>query len=491
MAESRFCLVDEKWIPIVGKGRLSLIDVFSDDNVMDIAGNAIQKIALIKLLIAIAQAAISIEDEDEWKNLGPTGLRKEVIGYLNAHKADFFLYGDHPFLQMPALADLKEAEIQKIYYDFIPDLASENDTLIRELQSGHALSDEEKAVFLVQLMNYAPGGKRTSYIRPLTPGYSLRTKSAKAGPSLGGYEGYLQTCLLGCNLMETVWLNFFTESDLLDIDPSIRLDVRPPWEKMPEGEEDEIAQAIKHSVYAWLIGVSRFILLSEEGIRYAEGLQYPTSTKSGYSEPFITIRDDGGAIYASTVRKPWRSLVSILQVVYDSSSPYSCSLIKAFLRRARSAVSSFSIWSGGLKIRGTSGDQSVKQDDDYVESEFSFESSLIGEEMFQRLSSVMKELDRYAGMLRSSVVSYKKDFKEEPSAANAEKAFWESAESVSQDLIRSCADEADEERVSIMRFLKGTLVRIYDENCPHDTARQLMVWMNHRPFSGGKDGKTE
>ena len=72
-----------------------------------------------------------------------------------------------------------------------------------------------------------------------------------------------------------------------------------------------------------------------------------------------------------------------------------------------------------------------------------------------------------------------------------EKRFWEFAESVSHELFDSCSEEEDAKRLSIMRFLRSTLISIYDESCPHDTARQLMVWMNHRPFSGGKDGKTE
>ena len=74
MNQSSFCLVDENWIPVVGHGRVSLMDIFGDDSLVDIAGNPIQKIAVLKLLVAIAQASIRLEDEEAWASLGVDGL---------------------------------------------------------------------------------------------------------------------------------------------------------------------------------------------------------------------------------------------------------------------------------------------------------------------------------------------------------------------------------------------------------------------------------
>lgn len=40
---NRFNLVDEPWIPVAGKGLVSLADVFSNPNLSALGGNPIQK----------------------------------------------------------------------------------------------------------------------------------------------------------------------------------------------------------------------------------------------------------------------------------------------------------------------------------------------------------------------------------------------------------------------------------------------------------------
>ena len=56
---NRFNLVDEQWIPVAGAGLVSLMRIFTDSSLRALGGNPVQKIALIKLLLAIAQAAAS------------------------------------------------------------------------------------------------------------------------------------------------------------------------------------------------------------------------------------------------------------------------------------------------------------------------------------------------------------------------------------------------------------------------------------------------
>ena len=89
MSENEFCLVYEPWIPVVDHGRVSLMDIFMDDSMLDIDGNAIQKIALIKLMIAIAQASIEIETTEDWKRIGKEGLAECVTSYLEKHSDCF------------------------------------------------------------------------------------------------------------------------------------------------------------------------------------------------------------------------------------------------------------------------------------------------------------------------------------------------------------------------------------------------------------------
>ena len=76
---NRFNLVDEKWIPVANEGLASLADIFTQTHFTALGGNPIQKIAVTKLLLAIAQAAYTPEDDEDWKRLGAKGMAVKVI----------------------------------------------------------------------------------------------------------------------------------------------------------------------------------------------------------------------------------------------------------------------------------------------------------------------------------------------------------------------------------------------------------------------------
>lgn len=99
--ENRFNLIDEPWIPIVDVGQVSLRQLFSHAEYRALGGNPVQKIALTKLLLAIAQAAYTPEDDDDWTKSGANGMAKECLKYLDQWHDRFYLYSERPFLQMP------------------------------------------------------------------------------------------------------------------------------------------------------------------------------------------------------------------------------------------------------------------------------------------------------------------------------------------------------------------------------------------------------
>ncbi|MCL5254743.1 MAG: type I-E CRISPR-associated protein Cse1/CasA, partial [Gammaproteobacteria bacterium] len=51
--ENRFNLVDEPWIPVADYGRVSLRQIFTNSDYRALGGNPVQKIALLKLLLAV------------------------------------------------------------------------------------------------------------------------------------------------------------------------------------------------------------------------------------------------------------------------------------------------------------------------------------------------------------------------------------------------------------------------------------------------------
>ncbi len=104
--ENHFNLIDEPWIPIAEVGLVSLKQIITMPSYRDIGGNPIQKIALIKLLLAIAQAASTPKDDEAWAALSLETLAARCLTYLAQWHECFYLYGERPFLQMPAIMRL-------------------------------------------------------------------------------------------------------------------------------------------------------------------------------------------------------------------------------------------------------------------------------------------------------------------------------------------------------------------------------------------------
>ena len=113
MTENCFNLINEAWIPIANIGQVSLKDVFTHLDYSALGGNPIQKIALMKLLLAIAQAAYTPADEADWKQLGTQDLSEKCLAYLEKWHDSFYLYGEQPFLQMPKVENLIETRTAK------------------------------------------------------------------------------------------------------------------------------------------------------------------------------------------------------------------------------------------------------------------------------------------------------------------------------------------------------------------------------------------
>lgn len=485
---NRFNLIDEGWVPVSNRGLVSLMQLFSDDSIKRLAGTPVQKLAITKLLLAIAHAACTPKDDIAWIEMGADGLASYCRAYLEQHRSLFWLYGDKPFLQMSELLSIKDIKgnplpVVQIGGSYLPDLKSDNDTLLFQSQIDRELSDAEKALFIVSIMNYCPGGKRTAKVEaPLTFGYVGKGSSAKSSPSLGNYVGYVNSFLLGESLIETIWLNLLTK-DRIDQFPQWKdKELIPPWERMPSGEGDLNALLLKESFMATLCSLSRFVLLHENGILFVEGIQYP-SHKEGWREPFIAFNSKGQMLWLDTSKKPWRSLTSLLQMSFTgSSTAYDCPQITLLFNRARKCVEVFGIWSGGLKVRGTAGDQSVKQTDDFIESEISFLSDSIGESWFMSLTQEMNELDRLSTVLYSSVKGYYKQLSDKVSDDYINKSvrtFWELCERRFQDLIDTCSDASSKN--TLRRRFASYVYRTFDDNCPNDTARQMLAWAKSRP----------
>ncbi len=495
MPENRFNLIDESWIPIVDVGRVSLYQLFSNPQYRALGGNPVQKIALTKLLLAIAQSACTPADDQEWAALQPFGLAEKCQAYLEHWHDRFYLYGNNPFLQMP---DIKAAAIQP-FGAVLPEVSTGNTTVLIQSQVERTMPDADKALLIVQLMGFGLGGKADNAVI-LSAGYQGKFNSkgnvsvSLPGTSLGKM-GYLHNFLQGKNLLETLWLNVFTQELIASLKMYPKGLGTAPWLEMPSGECDSVAEALKSSLMGRLVSVSHFCMLTENGLHYSEGLSHP-DYKSSVVDPSLSVNFSGKdpkVIWVDPEKRPWRQLTALLEFFSQSgTNHFDCYQLRLCMRRAMQQLGTFAVWSGGLRVSGGgTNKQYVSVTDDYVESVVQLNSATLGAHWFADLQLEMDELESLADRLGNAVYYCNrreiKDSKERDKRADALKKssqnlFWQLCERRFQELVTACGST---EQVQALRpFFAGFVNKAYDTYCPKETARQLDAWARNRPNLG-------
>ena len=486
--ENRFSLINEPWIPIADIGRVSLKQIFSELNYRALGGNPVQKIAITKLLLAIAQAACTPKDNEAWKNLGADGLVQNCLPYLEKWHDSFYLYGEKPFLQMPTIATATTQSIGAV----LPEIATGNTTILNALQIETELSDADKALLIVQLMGFGLGGKKTDNSIVLSTGYSGKSNdkgkasTGKAGVSLG-FMGFLHNFLQGESLLETLWLNLFTQEQIQNLPYANGLGIAP-WEAMPKGEQCETAKGLQNSLMGRLLPLSRFCLLNDKGLHYSEGITH-LDYKFGMIDPSVAINPatkPAKVLWVDTERRPWRFLTALLSFMEANSGGFECPYIRHGLLRARTVVPQFGLWSGGLRVSSNAGEQYVSGSDDFVESLIFFDNVDLGKPWYNALKLEMQALDDLADTVKKSTWFYFKsqnvDGKNKSTAA--EHLFWQLCERKFQDLLNACPPEEEKNRALLRKDFAQFANNAYNTYCPNDTARQLTAWVENSPRLG-------
>lgn len=487
MTKNRYNLVDEAWIPVATRGRVSLRQVFEDSDLPALGGNPMQMIAVLKPLLAVAQAAATPRDDGEWLAMGAQGMAQKCLVYLKAHHDDFWLYGSRPFLQLEACTGAE----RKSYGTILPEVASGNTTLVTGFQIEPELDDAEKALALLVELCLGLGGKKADSRLVLSSGYEKKA-SACAGPALC-YKGLLHSFLLGKNVIETVWFNMLTQED---IDSQKQWENglgTPPWEEMPRGENDETAVKLRASLMGRLVPMARFCLLEDEGIRFTEGIVHP-DYQSFMVDPSMSMdasEKKPKMLWADPEKRPWRELPALLSFLdsQDVESGFLClGLQKGVARARKSGLESVGVWSGGVRVSSQAGEQFLSGGDDMVASEVWLACNDLSSTWFRAFSGAMGRLDKTASGLYSAVNGYWKatgmDRQNDDRARAVSGRFWQMVEPLAQDIIRDCENSGAME--ALFRRCQAIASGLYDEACPHGTARQFEQWARHRPFAWRK-----
>lgn len=483
MDKPRYNLIDESWIPVTDRGNASLGEIFVSHVCRALGGTPRQKIAVLKLLLAIAQAAVTPPDTAAWAALGPDGLGKACLDYLERWRDAFWLYGERPFLQMPV-----ERAKKRPYSAIMPEVATGNTTVLTQFQLEPPVPDCLRALLLVCEMSLCLGGKKTDSACILTPGHVKKT--ARPGPGIC-HMGLLHSFLTGRSVLETVWLNLLTADAVAGMKTLPQGVGTPPWEAMPAGEDCPVARALKGSLMGRLVPLARFCLLREDGLHYTEGIVHPDYSE-GVLDPSAAGDFSGSKpkmLWTDPEKRPWRSLTALLAFLQarKRQAGFDCLCLRAGLSRLpESGVTRFGIWSGGLKVSGNAGEQYVSGLDDNVESEADLDRDVIeNEDWFPRLQQEMMTLEGMAKALYGAIMSYCREqhVEENSFARMGTGLFWELAEPLFQQLLDACA--AQEHLPELRRTYERLAFRAFDAMCPHVTARQIAAWGAARPHRFG------
>lgn len=480
-------LCDYPWIPVAGEDeRKSLIQIFSDTSLRRLSGNPVDKIVVLRLLLCIAQASSKLPDNDAWLKLTDEKLAQNALAYLKKHHGCFELYGEHPFLQFPKLAEAGGRVDPP--GALLVNISEGNKVVLSQWNQFHGLSEAEKIVLLLRSACYACGGKKFDKNLALSKG-TVKSATGRAGTLLG-YAGYLHSYLLGEKILETLRLNLLTDEDILNIGAYPNGLGLPFWEKMPQNENDS---EYRKTYFGQLFPIDKFLLLKDDGIIKTEGIYYP-GHKEGFRDPAVTVHPnekDVKVVWARTSEHPWRELpaiLSFLKAEHKGGSPYFLSLGLQKLYYAEPQY--WGIWTGGMEVSSNSGEQYLSGENDYIESEFFLAGGSLFHDSFPVYEQLMQDVNSYAKFLYFCVSAYYKEMNCDTDtqltlATKAKSIFWDVLEPRAQGIILLAFSDQNEEKIKKIKEEKKiwfrTLCDIYDEVCPHETPRQLSSWIKTHP----------
>lgn len=286
-------LCTDPWLPVrmcAGNClRVSLEDFFSmAHEISDLILAAHERIAIMRLLICIAQRAINGPmDRDEWEDCKEE-IPTKALEYLQKWRPAFNLLGeDGAFLQFSGVNFHKGTwkGLSKLNLSLAegnnPTLFDNEATIERRVELWRL------AIDLITFQNFAPQGIIGQVNWYGTP-YPEST-SARDAPCI--VKNAVHMFFVGKNILETIWLNLCTEEQINSVFNSIG---KPVWECMPNGLDDE--QSIENASKTYLgrlVPLSRLVKIEYSLNRclVSMGIVIPSYSEEDllYFEPFTTI----------------------------------------------------------------------------------------------------------------------------------------------------------------------------------------------------------
>lgn len=256
-------LVDDPWLPIVDKKgifrKVGLLELFQNGRQFtDFVLPVSERIALMRFLICLTYASISIpKDRLDWREIAPD-YEKKVISYLEENKNLFNLLDPvNPFMQFPDIEPSGKDGMGKTD-KLNMNLASGSTESLFDNDAEHrnSMPLDELARSLITIQCFSLNG--------LTSQVNWNGKDSSKSAKRSLLFGVAHAFLIGQSILESIHLNLLTELDIAQIPFGT-----PAWENKPKNF-GEIANH-QQTFLGSLVPFRRLICLSPGGERMANG----------------------------------------------------------------------------------------------------------------------------------------------------------------------------------------------------------------------------
>jgi CRISPR system Cascade subunit CasA len=316
-------LVEKAWIPVVtmegGKTEASLRDIFHSGNgYADLAVRPHERVALMRLLICIAQAALDgPENLSQWDKV-PEILPGKAESYLEKWLEYFDLFHPaKPFLQIAELkpfdSEKKKAPPTLCGLDFA--LATGDKSTLFDHQGSNEerkFSPGKLAVAFLTFQNFSLCGTGSN---ANWAGIKFTHTGNLDAPCAGG--SMYHTFLCGRHLLETISLNLLTKRTVAIHYGNSGWGV-PIWEKFPMHPNDHNAIVNATETYLGrLMPLTRYVkLFDDKRFVWCKGLPYgayPDGWKCPEPSASVTLTNGQRVtLKASHSRGIWRKLAALV-----------------------------------------------------------------------------------------------------------------------------------------------------------------------------------
>ena len=459
-------LVNEPWIPVIGMDNVhrlaSLTDIFKDgDTIADLAANPCQRIALMRLLICIAQAALDgPADEADWQACRPR-LAPSALDYLQKWQHRFNLFGDHAFLQVDGLVANDNALADKLDFTLA---CGNNPTLFDHAATpaGRVPINVQLALSVLVYQTFSPGGLigTTRWLDRETD------KTSEHAPCVEG--SMLHTFLRSRSLLGTIHMNLLTKQVVGSM-PNCAWGL-PTWEI--EVLSEAALSGNVSSYLGRLVPATRAISCESgsSDITLASGGRYPKFPIN--REPTATVILTGSGtkehqmyVAVNLAKHPWRELASIL--TFSEADKSGGALALFHLRQLSDDV--FDIWTGGLAA-----DKAKLLD--MAEWSFTLPKALVDTTVLNRYRRGVEAANKGCFILRLAIKEFATLLKCEAFwTGSAQSLFWTELD-VNCMALAECAANDRPLAENWFPLIKRTMLQSYSQTCPHETPRQIQAY---------------